>query len=373
VRPRSCISLVFFCAIFAVDLLGQGGSAEVRDSTVQDEALRYSDAVAFKTWTTGSEVFFEVEMSKPHIEGMYTCLHVYLDADANPRTGIEGAEIWLRASVGSRYHPMSFKPKKGKAAKDIQRASLSRVVKGRADEGRGGGKTWLHTTVLPKPEIETKKIRFKVSTSVLRSAGARYGSVTGVMAEVETTCTDQPLMLRHVCNDEGVNITLDGRDGDWSHPQIARDPGGELHKVGQILDLTSLRAEHDSDYLYACVQLAEEGLRKDSMNTSDVSRFDGVTFYIEPLFPRYQSPKKLFIRYGRGGHPTSPRDVLRSRYFGMRNPGGWRGSVSGKTVEIRANRASGQNDFRVWAWSDLRRVDRVPDEGWMKIDWGKPK
>ena len=46
---------------------------------------------------------------------------------------------------------------------------------------------------------------------------------------------------------------------------------------------------------------------------------------------------------------------------------------AGETAEIRVRRTSGQNGFRVYAWSDLRRVDRVPDEGWLTIDWEKKK
>jgi hypothetical protein len=372
VRLRSCFPSILLIAIPTGSLLGQTGSAEAKDSTAEADALSYSDAVMFKTWSTIKEVFFEVEMRRPHTEGMYTCLHVYIDADSNPETGINGAELWLRASIGSRYHPNSFKPKAGKAAMAITRASVSRVVRGRSDTG-GSGFTWLHSASLPKPEIEAKKIRFRVETSVLRREGARYGSINGVHAEVETTCTDQPLMLRHLCNDEGILIDVDGKDVDWSHPMIAKDAGGELHKVAQILDMTGLRVEHNHDSLFAIVDLAEPGLRKDDMDHNDVSRFDGVTFYVEPIYPRYQNPKKLFLRFGRGGHPVGGQDRLRSRYYDTRNPGGWDGAIDENHAEIRVNRVSGQNEFRVWAWSELRRVDRIPDDGWLKIDWGKAK
>lgn len=366
---------LFACALagFAVlaPLRSQEGKASVSDTKAAQEALSYSDAVSFRTWTTGSDLHFEVEMKRPHKEGMYTCLHVYLDADSKPKTGIQGAEIWMRAALGSRYHPNSYAPKQrtaGVPAMELTKASFSHAIQGRG----GKGKTWLHTTVLDKPEIEPTKIRFKVPTSLIRQHGDRYGSVTGVRAEVETSCTDQPLMMRHICDDDGVSIRVDGDARDWSHPQIVRDPPGELHKVGQILDLVRLQVEHDKSKLYALVELAQPGLRRDDLSREDVERYDGVSIYVEPMYPRYQDPVKLFMRFGRGGHPVAGRDRLGFRFQGLRSSSlNWSGQVNDKYAEVAVPRRPGQNEFRVWAWSDLRRLDRLPNDGWLRVDWGK--
>lgn len=372
--PALLLSALLSSSLLSHDLPAQSGSASTTDPKAGHPDLEVSDAIAFKTWAEKGKLWFEVELATALDQGMFTCLHVYLDADQKPDTGRDGAEIWLRASVGSRFHPNSFVPPKSsgsKAAIALRRASFSYL---RQDDSAGReGRNWLHDQALATPEVEGTRLRFFVPTELLARHGDRYGSAANVRAELETSCTDQPLMLRHQCNDEGVSIAVDGEARDWSHPGIAKDPGGELHKVARFLDLRSLQAEHDLKSVYAKATLELPGLAADDLPQGEIERFDGVTFYFEPLFPRYQGPARLFVRYGATEHPA--RHVRGGRFHGVRSRGGgeWKGAVKGDTVEVRMQRKSGQNDFRVYAWSDLRRLDVIPNEGWLSIDWGQAR
>jgi hypothetical protein len=90
-----------------------------------------------------------VRFRRPLVEGVYACLHVYVDCDADETTGLAGADLWVRASFGSRYQRTSTAPPSpdAPAPASIRRASWSQPYTSSrafapvvaAQRGRAGG------------------------------------------------------------------------------------------------------------------------------------------------------------------------------------------------------------------------------------------
>jgi hypothetical protein len=47
---------------------------------------------------------------------------------------------------------------------------------------------------------------------------------------------------------------------------------------------------------------------------------------------------------------------------------GWSAVVDKTRVELSFDRETAQARFRVLVWSEAKRRDRVPDEGWINLD-----
>lgn len=334
---------------------------DLEDEEVADEDFAFSDVVRFHLWAEGKYVHGEFEMAHPISDGMFTCAHLRFDCDDDEATGINGAEVWYRASVGSRYHPNAYEPPKGdpKPLK-ILRASYSLPSSNRAADGSETG-DWTHQNEsMPKPEVEGKVLRFKVPVKVIRARGGRYNSIVKVRAEVETSCSDQPLILDWVANDEGVSIDVDGDPSDWSGTRLSRDAGDELHAAARIADLTEMRVDHGTESLYVMLRTAEEGFG-DRFTSDDVQRADAMFVYMEPRQPRYQAPVQAKIVWGS------------SQQRGRGGAQRWFAELSEDTIEVEFRRVVGQNRFRVLAWSDVRRYDRMAGGAYVALDWGKSK
>ncbi len=360
---RSCevfLKSVIVAALMSASVLGQSGLISIADDKADAATFRFNDCISFEARSDKKDVHFAIVMQKPLQEGMFTCLHVYLDCDNNPATGMNRAELWVRASVGSRFHPNDYAAKGEQAAISIRRASLSRIERELGING-GKSKSWLHTDLLDEPQVEGKTLRFHVPTSFIQEVGSRYGTIIGIRARVETSSSDQPLMMRHLCTDKGIPIVVDGKDKDWSAKDVRQDASNELHQVAQELDITSLRVEHDATNLFACVTLAQGGLGRSQTSSTEIERREGVAIYVEPTYPRYQKPFKAFITYGESTQTGSSRD-------GQQN---WNASLEAKVLEFQVDLKAGQGSFRIWAWSDLKRYDQVGDYQYVKLDWGK--
>ncbi len=343
---------------------GADGEIDLEDPVVADETLAFSDVTRFKFWSTGKDLHGEVELAKSLQEGMFTCVHLKLDCDLNLETGIQGAEIWYRGAIGSRFHPNSFAAAEGDPKPlELRRASYSLPTQSRMADGTSRSE-WLHrSSSLPKPVVEGNRISFRLPVSIIKQRSSRYNSVARIQASVETSCSDQPLMLDWSCQDEGVTVRVDGDAAEWSGVVFATDPGDELHVAARAADLTELRVEHSNNRLFALLHAAVPGFADEEPTDPDIIRRDSVTVYVDPRHPRYQKPVKARMSWGRS-------DQERSGYSDDER---WISTITGNTFELEFHRATGQNRFRVLAWSDVVRFDEMSEGEFVPMDWSKKR
>lgn len=327
-----------------------GRSGRLVDAATVDPDLVFGDAREFTAAVDGEFLRCAVTMARPIAAGMFTCVHVLLDCDADPTTGLDGLELEVRAAVGSRFHPNSFRPADGgKAALDLRRGSRTVLVPDDA-----GGKMWVHQgSPMPEPQVDGATIRFDVPLPWIKERGGRYSSAFTMKVHVVTACSDQPLQLERVCNDDGITLRIDGSASDWSGVGVS-DTDGELHPAARPVDITRFRLEHDRERLYACVEFAGPGVCRPTVD-DDVEVRHEVSFHVAPTFPRYQRPLMVHL-----GGPE----------WGGRGEDGmeWRAVAGRSAVELSLQRAVGQTRYRVFVWSDYRAVDRFA--GSLRLDWG---
>ncbi len=312
----------------------------------------YSDAAEFEAGIEGESVRCTLTMTLPIPDGMFVCAHLWIDTDDNERTGINGEEVWVRATVGSRFRPNAYSDGNGGTMLRDARASYSLPVR---HEDRSVD--WQHQNdPLQKPTVEGNKLHFGWPLSFVNQRNAGYTSVFSIRVAVETSCSDQPLDLAHVCNDEGMVIEVDGKEseGEWSG-QACVDPGDELHPAVRRLDMEAFRLDHDAKSLFALVRFAEPGFA-DQIGQQDVRDESAVTFYVDPLFPRYQDAGTLRVRVGSGKRDGRSQDGA-----------AWQAAIQDRTLELKLARRTGQTRFRVFAWSDYRCIDDFGDR--VRLDW----
>ena len=321
---------------------------QFQDGAATQDGRVFGDARELRLACDGDQVKGVLRMARPLVEGVFTCLHLDIDCDDNPKTGLGGDELLIRAAVGSRFQPSSARPTNGtRAAIDHTRISGTRLV----PDGHGG-KSWLHMRIsADNPLVRGDSLEFAFPLSLVRERGDRYHTRFSVKAHVITSCSDQPIELLHSCSDAGIPIQVDGSDVDWSG-DVQADAGDELHVAYRCADLTGLRVEHSDDALFAAVTLAGSGFATWE-HDEDVAGVPWVTFLVEPLFPRYQEPQTVRI------------------------PGGWDGgdfdmgggsnssAIGDKCIEARFRRLRGQGRFRVIVHSDVELIDRF--EGALKL------
>lgn len=330
------------------------GTRQARLTDASNATWRYafSDAAEFDAAIEGEYVRCTLTMTLPIPEGMFVCAHLYLDTDDNERTGINGNEVWVRATVGSRFRPNAHSDGSGGTMLRDVRASYSLPIR---HEDRSVD--WQHQNdPLAKPTVDGSKLSFAVPLSFVNKRNAGYTSVFSIRVAVETSCSDQPLDLAHVCSDEGMVIEVDGKEGagEWSG-QACLDPGDELHPATRRLDMEAFRLEHDAKSLFATVRFAEPGFA-DQIGQQDVRDESALTLYVDPLFPRYQDAATLHVRVGSGKRDGRTQDGQ-----------AWQAAMVERTLELRLARRTGQTRFRVFAWSDYRCVDDFADR--MRLDW----
>lgn len=342
--PFVLAAVVLAAAAAAQQAPGTTPNSGKRSATLSDPAAAskdraWSDAREFKAEIVDGEIRCTLRMEKPFVEGMFTCVELDFDCDDKPKTGIDGAELRVRAAVGSRFQPNNAEPTNG-TMKPLEHVRLSTTT---LDEADGGGRRWIHHQLGGSPPvIDGAVMTFSVPTRWVKERGDRYGSTFSFGVEVMTSCSDQPIELLHTCGDPGLPIVLDGKTAEWSGA-VAVDPPGELHERLRCADLTGLRLEHSESHLFVAVDLAEPGFAG-WRNDSDVDGRPILTFYVEPLFPRYQEPKRVALS---GGQASVGRDKAP-----------WMAVVGEKTVEAAFERKSGQSRFRVIVHADVEFRDR---------------
>lgn len=332
-------------------------SGALRDSSAPEGPYAFSDAVEFKA-AVGEEVLScELTMTKPIPEGMFTTCHLFMDLDDSNKTGVNGNDLWVRATVGSRFrgNAQTIGQSGETPLKDV-RTTYSVPI--RAEDR---ALSWLHQNEeLPAPTIEGNKMTFGVPMRFIKVKNDNYTSVFVVRVSVETSCSDQALDLTHLCTDDGLAIEIDGVDkpNEWSG-DVRRDAGDELHPSVRRLDIDSFRLDHSPAGLCALVRFAEAGFAT-MAPASDVRDESQLVFYVDPLFPRYQDAALLEIRAGKPTRDGRMRDGLK-----------WKTVATDRTVELLLDRKQGQVRFKLFAWSDYRCYDDFSDR--LRLDWTAKK
>lgn len=322
-----------------------GGGTVITDEATNSPMLVFGDARSFRARVAGDQIECALEMAKPLIEGMFTCVELWIDCDDKPATGLEGRELRIRAAVGSRFQPSDAAPATG-TRKPIDHLRISGTD---LQPDGSGGKRWVHRTVQADPPVaHDKDLRFWFPRQLVRERGDRYHGRLAMRVVVTTSCSDQPIECLHVCNDEGLPIVLDGNGNEWSGP-VVRDPADELHPVARCIDLTGLRLDHGGNCVFAGVELAAPGFAAWQPD-ADVQGYPMLTLMVEPLFPSYQEPYQVTIVGGR------------TQQNGRVPVGDWSSHHGDRLVEVRLPRKQGQNRLRILALSDLILTDTFDRE-----------
>ncbi len=314
-------------------------SGKLTDGPTGTPTRVHGDAREFSAEVKDGMVHCTLKMAKPLIEGIFVSCELRIDCDDNPKTGDAGLELMVRGIVGSRFQPNGAEPTNGTTkAIDFTRLSQSyRTLNVRKQW------VWMNTEIEGMvPVIEGDTMRFSFVVARVREFGDRYKSTFSFEVVVYSSCSDQPLERIHSCADDGLAITIDGKDDEWSGYVVA-DRNDELHPHLRCIDLTSLRVDHSADRVFACVGLAEAGFaawRQDN----DVQGVPVVTLHLEPMYPRYQDPVVRPLRGGTAKHgtDTTPFQAI----------------VGEKVIEAAFARKTGQGRYRVLVRSDVELEDR---------------
>jgi hypothetical protein len=355
------VRLACLLAVFLAPVSGQNpkparaaeaklaGEARIDDPATSSKLHVFSDARAFQAKATADRIECVLTMAKPFVEGMFTCVELWIDCDDKAATGLEGRELRIRAAVGSRFLPSAKEPPAG-GRKPIDHCRISGTE---LKPNGSGGVMWLHCAVeADDPVVAGNELRFWFPRRMVRDRGDRYHGRMAMHVRVETSSSDQPIERLHVCSDEGLAIEIDGKDADWSTGRVV-DPGDELHSVASCVDLTSLRVDHGVDCVFACAEFAAPGFAA-WVADGDVRGVPRVTFLVEPQFPRYQDPYEVKLI------GSLPRDD------GKTSAGPWNGASGDRRVEVRLPRRKGQNRVRVAVLTDCELVDFFNNE--LKLD-----
>lgn len=362
-RRHGCRVLLaaWLAAAMAAQEPGKPGapkSVHLDDPSTDVAELATADAQAVDLAMGDRGLQVTVTMKVALATSVFTCVHVFIDTTADQKDGVHGDEIWARAAIGSRYHATNYQPTTAGAAipAELIRASASLPREVRTGEQSRVG--WIHSEILARPVIGDKTIAFTVPRALLDRMRGRYAHSMFVKVVVETGCSEQPILLEHVCSDRGLPISLDGSDVEWSARDEARDPSGELHPDFGSIDITRMRVEHSLERLFLFVNFAAPGLGQWRERAADIDVRDTLSVFVLPMAPSYQ-PEDLFLVNGTNQKGSS----------GLRNGTLYDTVHQGNGVEIAIDRKKGQNRFRIEAWSDAIRRDMIPNEGRTEVGW----
>ncbi len=326
---------------------------EVPDSHSPRPRRRLHDVDHVTLEAGGGVLAVRVRYRQPLVEGVYACVHVYVDCDADEATGLAGADLWVRASFGSRYQRTDAPPPVEGAppAASLLRASWSRPFT-QAARDTPMRRSWIHDDggAVDPPVVTGAELAVDVPLSLLAERGLRYNRFVRVRLEAEGTCSEHPVTLSYVCADEGTRLALDGRVDEWSGQPTVADATGELHPDVAEIDLASLSVDHDADHVHALVRLAGPGFGL-PFDDGDVVDHDELTVALEPLETggRYMDYVERTVGTRR-----------RSEH----------GLAGDRCVEFSIPRAPQQTAFRVAVWADAIRIDKVPE--WGTVEVGVP-
>ncbi|MEM8885777.1 MAG: hypothetical protein AAGD14_17050 [Planctomycetota bacterium] len=347
---------VVFLFVATVLAAGNGGVAvHVRDGRTSDARRAIHDVTDVRLKMEGGACIVEVHLAKNLRDGVFVDAHIEFDTDNRKTTGVEGFDFGVHAFAGSRFRRNIVRKDGGDP---LQRRGT--VVKWTR---KGDRRSFVHSSSLrlAPPELGDRSIRFRFPMELLRKHGLRYNKKVRWRFFLESTISEHPISVDYICTDDGSRIDVDGRIGDWPPlgPNTA-DPEGDLHGDATEVDITRLQVDHDKESIYALVQLARRGFGFSAYETSDVIDRDRIVVALEPVGTR------AYMKFVEATAWTT-----HSEYEGI----GYRYKIVGDALEIRFDRKPEQTKFRVIAYADARRLDRVPRSGSRELEipasaWG---
>lgn len=291
-----------------------------------------------------------LRMRRPVLEGTHVSVHFLFDADDNPDTGVEGADLDVRGTLGSYFRRMSDTGADAglRPASSFASGSYARAVLDERPHRDGTPRrewSWGSSTKLPVLRVvDERELRLEAPSKRLQEAGLRYNATVPWRAIYMGLLADGPITVPVRFKDEGTDIRVDGRTSDWSVTARSTDVVGETHPDVDELDLASLAVDHGPHHVFLLVGMARGGFR--SEQSDDVRLDDNVTVALDPAERRgaYMpyTERRIWVR-------GAPDDTELA--------------VEGPWLEIAIPRRAEQTSLRVFAWSEVRRADLVPDHG----------
>ncbi len=350
--------MVTVLAFTLIALLHRGSGAAQESARVIADARsmcserKANDVETITVSISGGSMVVEVDFRCPLAEMMFECVEARIDCDDDPETGIAGDELMIHAAVGSRFHPNSWIP-----GADVPRPlALCRAAYALPSEESPGDeeeglRSWRWAGTLDPPEVEKNRLRFSVPVGLLRMPTGLSKSSVSVWFRVIGTASEHPIQLRIDASQSGTRMEIDGKSGDWAERAPFLDNPDDLHPSAVDLDILSLKLAYDAGRVFAALRLQGTRFGDGEAAEDDVTVEDRISFLLEPLSP------------GRGG---VRRYEVCAGESAVDAPG-FAARVNAGFVECAMSRIPEVGSYRVTVWTDAVRVDRVPDEGRVRV------
>jgi hypothetical protein len=356
--PRVAVGLLIAgLALLAPLFPAAGGPGRLQviddgETTRADRVVHDVRHVALEIVDDTLEVTLQFRRAFP--EMMFEAADIHFDCDDDAATGIDGADLRIRSSVGSRFHGNAWKPDAGGVPPplDQRRCGVAKVHSYRAGASTEERRLWLWGPALPAPEIGEGKLVQRIPLKLLREEGLRYNHHVPLWIEVEGSCSESPIPLVHVVTDDGVGIRADARPEDWSGGTRADDETGEMHPDASALDVARVQVDHGPAELLVGVWLFRPGFGAAAASDLDVDDRDRITVSVEPLGGEYLGYRQYVL------HARNPQV----------DAADWSAVHRDRFVEFSIERPPAQAAFRVIVWTDAVRIDRIPDTESFRLD-----
>ncbi|MHC4956037.1 MAG: hypothetical protein ACYTGZ_19500 [Planctomycetota bacterium] len=343
---RIALALLLACAALASEPTGV--DIRIADDRTTRVRREIHDLAEVRIRLLKGEFIVDLTMARPFEQAIFLDAHIDIDADDKSDTGLDGFDFGVHAFAGSRY--------RRNTAPDARGAPLSRrgTVLKVAHQKKSGRGSWLNSApkFLAPPKVKGKTMQFRFPMDLLRLHGYRYNKQIRWRVYTESTISEHPLLAEYVCGEDGMDIKIDGKEGDW--PAIGvqtSDKNGDLHPDASEVDITGLQVEHDAKSVYALVRLARGGFGSHEPGDDVIDR-DKIVVCLEPVGAR------AYMKYVEAMAYTSMGE-LEGREYSYR--------TGDRFIEFGIPRKAEQGKFRVLAYADAERVDYLPNGGARKL------
>ncbi len=335
------------------------GAVSLRDGRTRRPSRAIHDVDRVDVRVANERINVKVTFRVALRDSVFTRVVFKIDTDKKANTGIDGFDLNIITSVGSRYRKSAAPAVgvKGRAPLELRSASYQSLSR-RADRTSKVFRTsWVSRSDprITTPEVKGKEYSFSFPLSMLAENGLNYNDTIRFSVRVEGTICEEPVSIDYVCGDKGAPLAVDGRLVDWptTAPRI-KDATGDLHKAAREVDLKSLLVGHDQKHIHAAVTLARSGFGAGLYDGDDIQDMDRIVLGIEPIGDHgYMKYKEISVYTWESGTSrgwVSGRPSFRHR-------------VRGRVTEFAIPRNAEQARFRVIVWTDAHRIDTVPDRG----------
>ena len=322
--------------------------ALLEDPAARAPEFTASDARSLEISRHEEDVVFHVRMRRPLIEGMHVTAELWFDCDANRRTGENGWDYRVRASVGSHYRPNAFSARPpSPSPMTLARASTLVIRRVQGPDGRSYD-DFFNSDRLAPPELGRNSLRVRAPISAFVERGARYAAArVPYRALITSRCAEHPIVFRYSAAAFPRTIAVDGRTDDWAGGPAAVDVGDELHDSVAFLDIREVWADHDDSHLYLRVDFDAPGFGTppglhSGKGDDDVVAEDRLFVRVQPTGTAYMRPRTVVV---------TADDLHSSK--------GTSAAAGARSVEISVPRTAEQSQFRLSVWTQALRKDTV--------------